>query len=56
VRIGRPAAALFAAALAVVVWAGCATHTNDRRPEVVVGSGPDSESMLLAGIYVAALR
>jgi glycine betaine/choline ABC-type transport system substrate-binding protein len=50
------AAALFAAALAVVVWAGCATHTNDRRPEVVVGSRPDSESMLLAGIYVAALR
>ncbi|MDT5259348.1 MAG: hypothetical protein QOD10_4428 [Mycobacterium sp.] len=55
-RIGRVAAALFADALAVVVWAGCATHTNDRRPEVVVGSRPDSESMLLAGIYVAALR
>ena len=50
------AAALLAATLAALAWAGCATHTNDRRPEVVVGSGPDSESMLLAGIYVAALR
>jgi glycine betaine/choline ABC-type transport system substrate-binding protein len=56
VRIGRVAAALLAATLGVVVWAGCATHTNDRRPEVVVGSRPDSESMLLSWIYVAALR
>jgi glycine betaine/choline ABC-type transport system substrate-binding protein len=56
VRIGRVAAALFAATLATVVWAGCATHAGDRRPEVVVGSRPDSESALLAGIYVAALR
>ena len=55
-RTGRLAAALLAATLAVVVWAGCATHTNDRRAEVVVGSLPDAESMLLAGIYVAALR
>ena len=57
-RTGRLAAALLAATLAVVFWAGCATDTKDRhaRQEVVVGSGPDSESMLLAGIYVAALR
>jgi len=47
----RLAALLLAALLAV---AGC----GDRRPapELVVGSGPDSESMLLAGLYVAALR
>ena len=47
----RLAALLLAALLAV---AGC----GDRRPapELVVGSRPDSESMLLAGIYVAALR
>jgi glycine betaine/choline ABC-type transport system substrate-binding protein len=56
VRIGRPVTALLAATLAVILWAGCATHTNGRRPEVVVGSRPDPESMLLAGIYVAALR
>ena len=47
----RLAALLLAALLAV---AGC----DDRRPapELVVGSRPDSESSLLAGIYVAALR
>jgi len=47
----RLAALLLAALLAV---AGC----GDRRPapELVVGSRPDSESSLLAGIYVAALR
>jgi glycine betaine/choline ABC-type transport system substrate-binding protein len=47
----RLATLLLAALLAV---AGC----SDRRPapELVVGSRPDSESMLLAGIYVAALR
>jgi glycine betaine/choline ABC-type transport system substrate-binding protein len=47
----RLAALLLAALLAV---AGC----GDRRPapELVVGSGLDSESLLLAGIYVAALR
>jgi glycine betaine/choline ABC-type transport system substrate-binding protein len=56
VRIGRLAASLLAAALAVVLWAGCATDTGNRRPELVVGSRPDSESKLLAGIYVAALR
>jgi glycine betaine/choline ABC-type transport system substrate-binding protein len=58
VRIGRLTALLLAAILAVVFWAGCATNTNDHhaRPELVVGSGPGSESMLLAEIYVAALR
>ena len=47
----RLAALLLAALLAV---AGC----GERRPapELVVGSRPDSESSLLAGIYVAALR
>ena len=57
-RIGRLAAALLAATLAVVLWAGCATHDGDQRarPELVVGSRPDPESMLLAGVYVAALR
>ena len=57
-RIGKLAAALLAATLAVVLWAGCATHTGDQRarPELVVGSRPDPESMLLAAIYVAALR
>lgn len=46
---------LLAALLAV---AGCATETGDRRAraEVVVGSRPDAESVLLAGVYVAALR
>lgn len=55
-RIGRAAAALLAAALAVVVWAGCATDAGQRHPELVVGSRPDPESTLLAGVYVAALR
>ncbi|SOJ56602.1 hypothetical protein MSIMFB_04079 [Mycobacterium simulans] len=52
-RIARLAALLLAAAIAV---AGCAAENRDHRPELVVGSGPDSESKLLAGIYVAALR
>ena len=51
----RLAATLLAAALAVLVWAGCAAHP-DNRHEVVVGSGRDAESMLLAGVYLAALR
>lgn len=57
-RIGRPAALLLAVTLAVAGWAGCAAHTNDHHAvsELVVGSGFDSESKLLAGIYVAALR
>jgi glycine betaine/choline ABC-type transport system substrate-binding protein len=56
VGIARLIAVLLAATLAVVVWAGCATHTGDRHPEVVVGSRPDPESALLAAVYVAALR
>ena len=57
-KLGRLAALLLAAALAVPLWAGCASETTQHRaaPEVVVGSGPDSWSMLLAGIYLAALR
>jgi glycine betaine/choline ABC-type transport system substrate-binding protein len=58
VKAGRLAAQLLAATLAVVFWAGCATKTNDHHAagELVVGSGRDSESMLLSGIYLAALR
>jgi glycine betaine/choline ABC-type transport system substrate-binding protein len=52
VRLARLAALL----LAVVLAAGCGSHTVDHRPELVVGSGPDPESALLAGVYVAALR
>ncbi|OBB90792.1 glycine betaine ABC transporter substrate-binding protein [Mycobacterium sp. 852002-40037_SCH5390672] len=54
-RIARLAVPLLAAALVV---AGCATDTGDRRAraEVVVGSRPDADSVLLAGVYVAALR
>lgn len=51
----RLAATLLAAVLAVLVWAGCAAHP-DNRHEVVVGSGRDTDSMLLAGVYLAALR
>jgi glycine betaine/choline ABC-type transport system substrate-binding protein len=51
IRLG----ALLLAALLVV--AGCGqTHSGRPAPELVVGSRPDSESKLLAGIYVAALR
>jgi glycine betaine/choline ABC-type transport system substrate-binding protein len=55
VRTGRLAAPLLAAMLAV---AGCGTDTSGQgaHPELVVGSRPESESPLLAGIYVAALR
>ncbi len=54
-RGGRLAAPLLAA---VLVVAGCGTGTGDHRarPELVVGSGTDPESALLAGVYVAALR
>jgi len=38
----------------LVAAAGCAS--GDRIPELVVGSWPDSESVLLADVYVAALR
>jgi glycine betaine/choline ABC-type transport system substrate-binding protein len=58
VRVGRLAALLLAAALSVAGLAGCAGCAADQRPapELVVGSGSDPESTLLAGIYVAALR
>ncbi|KAA1250077.1 hypothetical protein F0Q45_11675 [Mycobacterium simiae] len=52
-RLVRLAVLLLIAVLAV---AGCANGARSAAPEVVVGSGPGSESMLLAGIYVAALR
>jgi glycine betaine/choline ABC-type transport system substrate-binding protein len=41
--------------LAVVLWAGCANNRH-AGSELVVGSGRNAESMLLAGVYVAALR
>lgn len=54
-RIGRLPAPLLAVILAI---ASCSTDAGERaaRSQVVVGSRPDSESALLAGIYVAALR
>ncbi|GAA4541064.1 glycine betaine ABC transporter substrate-binding protein [Mycobacterium paraffinicum] len=54
-RTGWLAVPLLAALLVV---AGCGTDAGDHRarPELVVGSGTDSESTLLAGVYVAALR
>jgi len=52
VSTGRLAALL--AALTIV--AGCATDTHGGPSELAVGSGPDAESTLLAGIYAAALR
>ncbi len=50
-RVGRLAALLAAA----TTLAGCAGG-NGGRPELAVGSTPDAQSRLLAGIYVAALR
>ncbi len=57
-RVGRLAALLLAAALSVAGSAGLAGCAADQHPapELVVGSGSDPESTLLAGIYVAALR
>jgi len=52
VRIGRLVALLLAAALTV---AGCGGDDH-RAAALVVGSRPDSESTLLAAVYVAALR
>jgi glycine betaine/choline ABC-type transport system substrate-binding protein len=54
---GRLAAPLLALVL-LVAGSGCATKSTDHRPvpEVVVGSGRDAESVLLAAVYVAALR
>ena len=39
----------------MVLWAGCANNRH-AGSELVVGSGRDPESMLLAGVYLAALR
>ena len=50
-RVGKLAALL----LAVFVGAGCAAEHRGA-PELVVGSTSDPESVLLADIYVAALR
>ncbi len=50
--IGRLAAPLLAAMLIV---AGCGSETRGARA-LIVGSRPDSESILLAAVYVAALR
>jgi glycine betaine/choline ABC-type transport system substrate-binding protein len=55
VRIGRLAASLLAG-LFVVAGCGSGTGGQGARPELVVGSGPQPESALLAGVYVAALR
>jgi glycine betaine/choline ABC-type transport system substrate-binding protein len=55
VRVGRRAALLMALLLALSV-AGCAVGAHRPAPEVVVGSAPDSESRLLAALYVSALR
>ncbi|WP_374024948.1 glycine betaine ABC transporter substrate-binding protein [Mycobacterium sp. HNNTM2301] len=54
-RRGWLAVPLVAALLAA---AGCGTDAGEHRPrpELVVGSGADAESALLAGVYVAALR
>jgi glycine betaine/choline ABC-type transport system substrate-binding protein len=46
---------LAALLLVVSVLAGCASQGRTA-PDVVVGSGSDSESTLLAALYVAALR
>lgn len=53
-KAARPAAVLL---LALLLAAGCATDTDERRVRpVLVGSRPEPESTLLADVYVAALR
>jgi glycine betaine/choline ABC-type transport system substrate-binding protein len=52
VNVGRLAALVLATALAV---AGCASSRGSAR-ELVVGSRPDAEFVLLANIYAGALR
>jgi glycine betaine/choline ABC-type transport system substrate-binding protein len=52
VRVRGTAALLLSSML---VLAGCASE-GAKAPDVVVGSGSDSESTLLAALYVAALR
>jgi glycine betaine/choline ABC-type transport system substrate-binding protein len=55
VRLRRLAALVLSAALIGAFPAGCAAEHRGA-PELVVGSRPDAESTLLAGIYIAALR
>jgi glycine betaine/choline ABC-type transport system substrate-binding protein len=55
VRLCRRAALLLSAALIGAFPAGCAAEHHGA-PVLLVGSRPDPESTLLAGIYVAALR
>jgi glycine betaine/choline ABC-type transport system substrate-binding protein len=55
VTVRGRAAQLLSAALVVSVLTGCASEARTA-PDVVVGSGSDSESTLLAALYVAALR
>jgi glycine betaine/choline ABC-type transport system substrate-binding protein len=54
-RVGKLAALLLAVLLTVCAGAGC-TAEHRGAPELVVGSTSDPESVLLADIYVAALR
>jgi glycine betaine/choline ABC-type transport system substrate-binding protein len=56
--VRRLAALLLAAGLGMTLMAGCGSETagHHAAPEVVVGSASDSGSMLLAAIYLAALR
>ncbi|MEB3981200.1 hypothetical protein OQ968_08005 [Mycobacterium sp. 663a-19] len=54
-RAGRLVAPLVAAALVLGV-AGCATENHRPTAELVVGSGRDSQSVLLSAIYAAALH
>jgi len=56
--VRRLAELLLAALLAATLMAGCASETagHHAAPDVVVGSAPDAGSMLLAAIYLAALR
>jgi glycine betaine/choline ABC-type transport system substrate-binding protein len=54
-RVGKLAALLLAVLLTVCAGAGCAAEHRGA-PELVVGSPSDPESVLLADIYVAALR
>jgi glycine betaine/choline ABC-type transport system substrate-binding protein len=53
--VGKLAALLLAVLLTVCAGAGCAAEHRGA-PELVVGSTSDPESVLLADIYVAALR
>ncbi|WAJ44000.1 hypothetical protein OK015_23010 [Mycobacterium sp. Aquia_216] len=57
-KIGKLAAFLVAAALAVPFGAGCTAGPGDHHtvPALVVGSKNDAMSRLLAGVYLAALR